>query len=222
MFVQRSVAVVLLCAAVFLAASPLMAQAQSSGPRAELGPQVNEPHPDYGAINGKRYVNGYFGFSYAYPEGFEGNAAQSGSSTATLMYNLFTANPPSAGGSDMRFISITCDTIKASDSPKAFTDAMVKTFAAAFDVLHADKHYTFAGRQFYRVDMVSKPAPGSPKIYQTQVFTMLPNYAVSFSFMAANPNDVETLIHSMESINFVQAERPASAPLNAARTPQSK
>ncbi len=222
MFVQRSVAVVLLCAAVFMAASPLMAQAQSSGPRAELGPQVNEPHPDYGTINGKRYVNGYFGFSYAYPEGFEGNAAQSGSSTATLMYNLFTANPPSVGGSDMRFISITCDTIKASDSPKAFTDGIVKTFAAGFDLLHADKHYTFGGRQFYRVDMVSKPAPGSPKIYQTQVFTMLPNYAVSFSFMAANPNDVETLVHSMESINFVQVERPASAPLNAARTPQSK
>ena len=131
--VQRSVAIALLCAVLLLVASPSVAQAQGSGPRAELGPQINEPHPDYGAINGKRYVNGYFGFSYAYPDGFEGNAVLSASSAATLMYNLFSASPASAGGTDMRYISISCDTVKASDSPKAFADATVKALASAFD-----------------------------------------------------------------------------------------
>lgn len=222
MLVQRSVAVALLCAVLLLVASPLIAQTQGSGPRAELGPQINEPHPDYGAINGKRYVNGYFGFSYAYPEGFDGNAVQSANAAVSLMYALFNASPASAGGADMRYISISCDSVKASDTPKAFADATVKTFSAGFDMLHNDKKYMFGGRQFYRVDLVSKAAPGAPKVYQTQVFTMLPNYAVSFSFMATNPNDIETLIHSMESINFVQAERPASPPLNAAKTGQSK
>jgi hypothetical protein len=222
MFLQRSVAIVVLCAAAALATSTSAAQTQGSGPRAELGPQVNEPHPDYGAVNGKRYVNGYFGFSYAYPEGFDGNAVQSTGSSPSLMYNLFTASPTAQGGTDMRYISITCDAIKANDTAKAFADASIKTFSPGFDVLHNEKKYMFGGRQFYRIDMVSKSAPGTPKVYQSQVFAMLPNFAVSFSFMATKPDDIDALVHSMESISFVQAERPASAPLNAAKTGQTK
>src|SRR5262249_11737915 len=152
--------------------------------------------------------NGYFGFSYAYPEGFQGNAVQSSSSTATLMYALFNASPTSEGGADMRYISISADTVKPTDTPKAFADATVKTFAAGFDLVRSDKKYMFGGRQFYRVDLVSKSAPGTPKVYQSQVFMMLPNFAVSFSFMASKPDDIDSLVKSMESINFVQAERP--------------
>jgi hypothetical protein len=222
MFLQRSVAIVVLFAAAALTTSSLVAQTQGSGPRAELGPQITEPHPDYGAINGKRYVNGYFGFSYAYPDGFEGSAMQSSGSSASLMYNLFNASPTSQGGADMRYISITCDSTKATDTAKAFADASIKTFGGGFDVLHNDKKYMFGGRQFYRIDMVSKSVPGTPKVYQSQVFTMLTNYAVSFSFMAAKPDDIDALVHSMESITFTQAERPASPPLNAAKNGQSK
>jgi hypothetical protein len=222
MSLQRSVAIVVLCVAAALVAAPIAAQTGGSGPRAELGPQITEPHPDYGTINGKRYVNGYFGFSYAYPDGFEGNVVQSASASGSLMYSLFTASPTSQGGADMRYISISCDTVKGTDTAKAFADATVKTFSPGFDVVRTDKKYMFGGKQFYRVDLVSKSAPGAPKVYQSQVFTLLPNYAVSFSFMGSRPEDIDTLVHSMESITFMQAERPASAPLNAAKTNQSK
>ncbi len=144
MYAQRVSVIALFCA-IILMASSLIGQPQGSGPRAELGPQVTEPHPDFGVIDGKHYVNSYFGFSYRYPEGWNG-----------------------------------------------------------FDVLHTDKQYTFAGKQFYRVDLVSKSTPGSPVFYQTQVFMLSPNYAVTFTFMAVNSDDMDTLIRSMESLSFEQ------------------
>src|SRR6516164_9608720 len=102
MFVLRKLAVALL-SAVVIAALPFTCQAQASGPRAELGPQVTEPHPDYGTVDSKHYVNGYFGFSYAYPQGWQANAVQSaaGAASGTGQYALFTANP-AISAADMR------------------------------------------------------------------------------------------------------------------------
>ena len=162
MFVRRISTIALLCALIL--AVPLVSQPQASGPRAELGPQATEAHPDYGAVEGKHYVNGYFGFSYAFPDGWKANAVQS-SNAAASQYALLTANPESSGGADMRYITIVADPLPKNTTPKTFMDGALKSFAspeAGFEVLHADKHYTFGGKQFYRLDMVSKVAPGAP------------------------------------------------------------
>lgn len=208
MLVRRIAVIAALCA--ILLVSPLTSQTQSSGPRADLGPQVSEPHPDYGTLNGKRYVNGYFGFSYAFPEGWNGNAIQTPGANLVPLYALFTANPMSSGGSDLRYITISADSTGGkSCTPKDFIDATVKTFASGFNVLNAEKHYTFGGKQFYRIDLVSKPAPGSPTMYQTQVFTITPNYAISFSFLGANASDIEALVQTLQSLDF---SLPAAVP----------
>jgi hypothetical protein len=125
-------------------------------------------------------------------------------------------------------MSINVDVLKPTDTLKVFMDASIKLavgHSGAFDALHTDKHYTFGGKQFYRIDLVSKPAPGSPALYRTMVFTLLPNYAATFSFMATNPNDIESLIHSMESLSFAEPANPARTPIRAstgAAQPQAR
>jgi|SRR5579859_176687 len=228
MFVQRVSAIALLCAVV-LVAPPLACQAQTVSKRSEaasqrasatIPTQVTEPHPDYGVIDSQHYVNGYFGFSYRYPDGWNGNTVQSSNLGVSQMYTLFTANPSIAGGSDMRYLSVNVDALAKGVTPKDFVEATVKTLAGptgAFDVLHTDKHYTFGGKEFHRVDLASKSAPGNPTFYQTQVFTLFPNYAVTFSFVAANPSDIENLVRSMESLNFAGADHsPTKAPGHSA------
>ena len=232
MFTQRFATLTVFCAIV-LAASSVFCQtlntnaisesAKPAAPVQSASITTTAPvppadlHPDYGVLSGSHYVNSYFGFSYQYPDGWNGNAIQS--STASQMYTMFSANPVASGGADLRYISISADSLAKNVVPKDFIKASTDAFAGptgAFNVLHTDKHYTFAGKDFYRVDLVSKPAPGSPAIYQTQVFTLLDNYAVTFSFMAGNTNDIETMIHSMESLNFAAPDHSATAPVRAA------
>jgi len=223
MFVRRISTIALLCALIL--AVPLVSQPQASGPRAELGPQATEAHPDYGIVDGKHYVNGYFGFSYAFPDGWKANAVQS-SNAAASQYALLTANPEGSGGGDMRYITIVADPLPKNTTPKTFMDAAVKAFAspeAAFNVLHADKHYTFGSKQFYRLDLVSKAAPGAPVFYQTQMFVLMPGYAITFSFMAANPNDIEPMVHGMESLSFGSAATPMRGGATEAKSqPQAR
>jgi hypothetical protein len=181
--------------------------AQASGPRAELGPQITEPHPDFGTVDSQHYVNGYFGFSYAYPQGWQASAVQStaGAASGTGQYALFTANPSGSAAADMRYLTIVADPLPKNTTPKTFMDGALKTFGApesGFQIVRSDQHYTFGGKQFNRIDLESKSTPGAPTVYQTQVFVVMPNYAVTFSFMAGNPKDIETLVHSMESVSF--------------------
>ena len=209
----QRVSIISLFCAIILMASPLMCQSQTSGPRAELGPLVTEPHPDFGVINSKHYVNSYFGFSYRYPEGFNGTAVQAATGGAS-QYALFTGNPASSDGTDMRYIAINADPLPKNTTPKTFIEGALRTFTGpggGFNVLHSDKQITFGGKQFYRMDMVSKPTPGMPTVYQTQLFMISSNYAVTFTFMAVNVDDMETLVRSMESLNFEQPQAAGPA-----------
>ena len=231
MFTQRLVTFTIFCAIVLAASSVFCQNLKTnviSEPAKPAAPVQSasittapvppaDLHPDYGVISGNHYVNSYFGFSYHYPEGWNGSAIQS--SSTSQMYAMFTANPVSSSGTDMRYISINADSLGKNVVPKDFIKASLDAFTGptgAFNMLHADKHYTFAGKDFYRIDLTSKPAPGSPAIYQTQVFTFLANYAVTFSFMAGNANDIETMIHSMESLDFSAPDHSATAPVRAA------
>src|SRR5581483_9897123 len=163
---QRAAVIALFCA-ILVMASPLICQtvtsnsfpqpsktetAKQSAPANTTmpGPPV-DVRPDYGIISGKHYVNGYFGFSYQYPDGWNGNAIQASGSGTSQMYAMFTANPSNSSGADMRFISINADVLGKNASAKDFLDATVESLAGpsgAFSVLHTDKHYTFAGKPF--------------------------------------------------------------------------
>jgi periplasmic protein TonB len=174
--------------------------------------------PDSGVLNGRRYVNSYFGFSYRFPEGWTGNALRYPAVGESKMYPLFSANPQAANATDVRYVSINADYLPpntAIRTPKDFLEVAVNAQASSFDALHTDKHYVFAGKQFYRVDMVSKPEPGSPIFYQSQISTLLRSYAITFSFMAANSDDMEELVRTMESLNFFEPALAANAPVQA-------
>ena len=178
--------------------------------------QDSEFRPDYGALNGRRYMNGYFGFSYRFPEGWSGNALRYPAVGESKMYPLFSANPQAVGTSDVRYVSINADYLPPNTvikTPKDFLDVAVNAQSGSFDALHTDKRYVFAGKQFYRVDMVSKPEPGSPVFYQSQISTLLKSYAVTFSFMAANSDDMEELVRTMESLNFFDPGMLANVPI---------
>jgi len=178
--------------------------------------QDSEFRPDYGALNGRRYMNGYFGFSYRFPEGWTGTALRYPAIGESKMYPLFSSNPQAAGTTDVRYVSINADYLPpttAIKTPKDFLDVAVNAQSGSFDSLHTDKRYVFGGKQFYRVDMVAKPEPGSPVFYQTQISTLLKSYAVTFSFMAANSDDMEELVRTMESLNFFEPGVLANMPI---------
>src|SRR5260370_24163528 len=120
MFVRRISTIALLCAPIL--AVPLVSQPQASGPRAELGPQATEAHPDYGIVDGKHYVNGYFGFSYAFPDGWKANAVHSANAAAS-QYALLTANPDVSAGADLRCRSIVAHPFPKNTTPHTFINA---------------------------------------------------------------------------------------------------
>jgi protein TonB len=175
-----------------------------------LWAQQAEFRPDYGVLSGRRYMNGYFGFSYRFPEGWNGSALRYPAVGESKMYPLFSANPQAASTSDVRYVSINADylapntTIKA---PKDFLELALATQAGPggeFEALHTDKRYVFGGKQFYRVDMRTRSSPGTPLFYQTLICTIQRGYAITFSFMAANNDDLEDLVRSMESLTFIE------------------
>src|SRR5262245_41158699 len=186
-------------------------------------------------LNGRRYMNGYFGFSFRFPEGWTGSALRYPAVRESKMYPLFSANPQAASTSDVRYVSINADLLVSNTSvktPKDFLELALNTQAGPsgeFEALHTDKRYVFAGRQFYRVDMRSRPAPGTPVFYQTLVCTILRGYAITFSFMAANDDDLEDLVRSMESLSFIEPGQMAGTvntagaqqPAASAPTPQA-
>jgi protein TonB len=183
-----------------------------------LRAQQADLRPDYGVLNGRRYMNGYFGFSYRFPEGWNGSALRYPAVGESKMYPLFSANPQAASTSDVRYVSINADylspntTVKA---PKDFLEIAVNAQAGPggeFEALHTDKRYLYGGKQFYRVDMKARPSPGNPVFYQTLICTILRGYAITFSFMAANDDDMEDLVRSMESLSFAEPGQITSAP----------
>jgi protein TonB len=183
--------------------------------------QDSDFRADYGALNGRRYVNGYFGFSYRFPEGWAGSALRSPALGESRMYPLFAGNPQDASTTDLRYLSINADYLVPNTvikTPKDFLEAAINPQAGPsgpFEVLslRSDKRFTtYGGKQFYRVDMRSKPTPGNPVFYQTQICILLKSYAITFSFMAANSDDMDDLVRTMESLTFFEPGLMANAP----------
>lgn len=173
-----------------------------------LWAQQADFRPDYGLLNGRRYMNGYFGFSYRFPEGWTGSALKYPAVGESKMYPLFSANPQAASTSDVRYVSINADYLAPNTvvkTPKDFLEVALNAQtgpSGEFEALHTDKRYVLGGKQFYRVDMKAKPSPGSPVFYQTLICTIQRGYAITFSFMAANNDDLEELVRTMESLSF--------------------
>jgi protein TonB len=173
-------------------------------------------------LNGRRYMNGYFGFSYRFPEGWNGSALRYPAVGESKMYPLFSANPQAASTSDVRYVSINADYLAPNSTvkvPKDFLQIALDQQAGPggeFEALHTDKRYVYGGKQFYRVDMKARPSPGNPVFYQSLICTILHGYAITFSFMAANDDDMEDLVRSMESLTFIEPGQMATPQTNTA------
>ena len=168
-------------------------------------------HPDNGVVNGRRYLNGYFGFSYRFPEGWKGHAVTRSASlnqaalSATRFYALFAANPLVPGAGETRYISIQADDLSHNPSVRTGKDFLAVSLpslvgqAGAYDPLRQQR-VNYAGKTFYRQDLQSKRGAGSP-LYQTQLVTVEHGYALTFSFIASNQDDLEELVRSAESLS---------------------
>lgn len=178
--------------------------------------------PDNGAINARRYMNGYFGFSYRFPEGWNGNAVQRSlmpvSTKAARYFSLFTANPLASAGSDVRYIGIQADDLAHNSDIRSGKDFLQLSLepltgkTGAFEALHSAQKLTYGGRQFYRQDLKSKAGSGSPVFYQAQISTVVRDYALTFSFIAANLDDLQELTRTMESVSFYEPGKMPAMP----------
>jgi hypothetical protein len=188
--------------------------------------QDSESRPDTGIIYGAQYVNSYFGFSYRFPSAWSANAGRA--NMATRIYPLLTAAP---SGSDGRYVAIEAERIRQDGSIRTGKDFLAVSVemltgpSTGFDALPGDKHYTFGGREFDRIDLRSKAAPGASMIRQAVVATVVRGYAITFLFKASSDAELEDLVGTLQSLSFLDsgqapapstpANRPASQPLVA-------
>jgi protein TonB len=91
--------------------------------------------------------------------------------------------------------------------------------SSGFDSLPGDKRYTFGGREFDRIDLRSKVAPGSSVIRQAVVATVVRDYAIKFLFKASSDVELEELVKTLESLSFLDSgPAPSSSPAPVGRS----
>jgi len=199
-------------AGMWLMAAPLLAQAQES-----------ESRPDTGIIYGGQYVNSYFGFSYRFPAAWSANAGRL--TMASRIYPLFSATP--AGGGDGRFVAIQAEQLRQNDNVRTGRDFLAMSVgmltgpSTGFEALPGDKRYTISGKEFDRIDLRSKAAPGAAMVRQALITTVVRDYAVTFQFKTSSDYELEDLVNTLQSLSFLdsaQASASSAAPVATNRT----
>jgi protein TonB len=185
--------------------------------------QDADSRPDTGIIYGAQYVNSYFGFSYRFPAAW--SAAAGRTNVATRIYPLFTASPSASG--DGRYVAIEAERIRRDGSVRTSKDflalqvEMLSGPSTGFDALPGDKRYTFGGREFDRIDLRSKAAPGAALVHQALVATIVRDYAITFLFKASSDVELDDLVRTLESLSFLDSG-PAPSQMPSPSTPASR
>ncbi len=191
-------------AGMWLMAAPLLAQ-------------ESESRPDTGIIYGGQYVNSYFGFSYRFPAAWSANAGHP--TMASRIYPLFSATP--SGGGDGRFVAIQAEQLRQNDNVRTGRDFLAMSVgmltgpSTGFEAIPGDKRYTISGREFDRIDLRSRPAPGAAMVRQALVATVVRDYAITFQFKASSDYELEDLVNTLQSLSFLDSVQASASPAAA-------
>jgi len=193
-------------AGMWLMAAPLLAQAQET-----------ESRPDTGIIYGGQYVNSYFGFSYRFPAAWSANAGRL--TMASRIYPLFSATP--SGGGDGRFVVIQAEQLRQNDNVRTGRDFLAMSVgmltgpSTGFEAIPGDKRYTISGKEFDRIDLRSRAIPGTAMVRQALVAAVVRDYAITFQFKASSDYELEDLVNTLQSLNFLDPVQAAASPTAA-------
>jgi len=191
-------------AGMWLMAAPLLAQ-------------ESESRPDTGIIYGGQYVNSYFGFSYRFPAAWSANAGHP--TMASRIYPLFSATP--SGGGDGRFVAIQAEQLWQNGNVRTGRDFLAMSVgmltgpSTGFEAIPGDKRYTISGREFDRIDLRSRPAPGAAMVRQALVATVVRDYAITFQFKASSDYELEDLVNTLQSLSFLDSVQASASPAAA-------
>jgi hypothetical protein len=183
------------------------APSASAKPGAPKSP-ATAPDPDEGSLDNGIYTSDFFRFTYTLPEGFEVDeeflADLEDQSKTTFV--LLAAQGPLSGEDRRNVVVIMADT--EATTADAYIAKVTRDYAQKqnFEVLRPAYEITVGGKPFYRADFRKEGT------FQTAVFTVLKGYAVGFTMAAPNQEAMQALVDSLNSVQFLPAVPPKSAP----------
>jgi hypothetical protein len=209
-----------------LAASCALAQTSAPGTAQKPGPSTggktaSTPHkgspgptkaatvdPDEGSVDEQGvYTSDYFRFRYTLPEGFEvdENFLAEIQDESKNAYILMAATGPFNSEDTRNVVVIVAD--HEATTAEAYVQKVTQDYAQkqALEVVKPAYAITLGGKPFYRADFRKEGT------YQTVAFTMLKAYAVGFSMAAPNQDAMQSLLQSLESVQFLPDKTPGKA-----------
>ena len=202
-----------------------------SNANSESAKKAEIPGPDSGSVTDNFYTNGFFGFTFEFPKGWSvqgedtkkfltevGKAAVSGGDAgkkavahviAQRTHRLIgiTEHP---FGTPVAFnpgISITAADISFApgiQTGKDFDLAMKLGLPGSrsdLKLIREPEDHVFGGKVFSRMDVAHDSARGDT-IYESYVSTVFRGYALIFHVVAQNPDRLETLVQTMNTLEF--------------------
>jgi len=188
--------------------------------------------PESGSVNNGVFRSTYFGFSYAYPEGWviHGDAtnqrmnelgkqrvketkaipdasAEVGFKHLHRLLTLFEKALGTPGVKYNRSIQIIAEDVKAlpgiTDGRAYLTNAIVPLKKmGCLFPQETPVGVVLAGRQFFRLD-VDTPAAGI-LVHQAMIVTIAKGYALSFAFSVGPEQKLEDIVKTIDSLKFYE------------------
>ncbi len=168
-------------------------------------PTSPAPRLDDASVTENVYTNNFFGFRYTLPEGFKAASMPGWMPGRLGIFRMFAATRPARPEAS--------DAILVTAHSPAYTDdeeahAYLRRFTEAYQYyetaqLPVERFY--AGRKFF---MLSGKQPFSRV---ATLFTPWRGYILSFQFEAPTDEGIETLLPSLDTLNFFGPDTPLPA-----------
>jgi hypothetical protein len=177
----------------------------------QVAPNVIEP--DDGTINDRLYSSDYFRFRFTVPEGFVADEYPAGDQEDASHRSFVLLVIYGEGERRGSVLSILADQAAptGATTASAYLTKVTTTLMKqeGFTWQPPVRSLTLGGRSFAAADFTQDETA------QTVLVTMLRGYAVSFVLMGPARADVERLAAALNTLEFVAAEKPRTAPAAA-------
>jgi hypothetical protein len=187
--------------------------AQTAKPASPAKAPTLEP----GEISGGIYRNPFFGFSYKLPygwadrtkamnEGSDDSAPQSVLPSKSMVLLAVFERPPEATGDTINsgvVIAVDSSYPGLKSAVDYFSPIIELTTAKGFKVVNEPYQFPVDGESVVRGDFSKER--GRLTMFQSSLVILQKGYAVSFTFIAGNDDDVNELV---EGLSFAKKQRP--------------
>lgn len=206
--------------AVMLAMVPCLGQGTRTGDPATSKP-VAKSHrtstPDAGTVTEGLYHNAFFGFSCRIPFGWVERTAQmqegSEPGKSLLLLSIFERPPEASGETVNSAVVIAAESVASYPGLKNAADYFGPltelTTSKGFKVVNEPYEVSVGARQLVRSDFSKDVGPLT--MYQASLVALEKGYALSFTFLGGNEDEVDQLIDGLSFSSGAKTIKPKPA-----------